>query len=208
MNMTVQTLDGKPTEEVVQLDEKIFARPYSDTLVHQVITSYMAGARQGSKKNKNRSEVAGGGAKPWRQKGTGRARAGSLSSPIFRSGGVTFAARPKSWAKKVNRKMYRAAMQCIFSEFARNNAITVVDKLDTATPKTKEMCKLFPRKGQERVLFIADDFTPNFYYSVRNLSHVWLSDTECLDPHTLYQVSKVVITKGAMSRLEESYNES
>ncbi|HJN38511.1 MAG TPA: 50S ribosomal protein L4 [Gammaproteobacteria bacterium] len=200
-------LDGKKTKNTVTLNESLYSRPFSETLVHQVITGYMAGARQGSKQNKSRSDVAGGGAKPWKQKGTGRARAGTLSSPIFRSGGVTFAARPRSWTQKLNKKMYRAAMQCILSEFVRTDSFFVVENLDMATAKTRDALKLLPKNSKDKVLFIGDDISENFYFSVRNLAHVWLSDIDGLDPLSLYQASRVIVTKESLSRLEELYHD-
>jgi large subunit ribosomal protein L4 len=204
---SVLAIDGNKTKDSVTLNEAIFSRPFSETLVHQVVTGYMAGARQGSKQTKSRSDVAGGGAKPWKQKGTGRARAGTLSSPIFRSGGVTFAARPRSWKQKLNRKMYRAAMQCILSEFVRTGNFTVVDSLSLPTNKTKDILKIIPKNDNSRVMFIGNNISENFYYAVRNLSYVWLSDLEGLDPLSLFQSSRLVVTKESLSGLEEMYND-
>jgi large subunit ribosomal protein L4 len=165
----------------------------------------MAGARQGTKAQKTRSEVSGGGAKPWRQKGTGRARAGTIRSPIFRKGGVTFAAKPKSYKQKVNRQMYSGAVKSILSELVRSGRMTVVEELKLETPKTKEFKALVNAMGIKDVLFIAavEEFTENLYLSSRNLKNVAVCDSMDVNPVSLMCFENIVVTKKAIKEIEE-----
>ena len=144
--MNLKTFSGAP----VELSEVAFGKEFNEALVHQVVVAYLAGGRQGTRGQKSRAEVSGGGKKPWKQKGTGRARAGSIRSPIWRGGGKTFAARPQDWEQKVNRKMYRGAMQCILSELVRQDRLVLVEEISVSAPKTKELlsclasvCRMF-----------------------------------------------------------------
>ena len=181
----------------------IFAREYNEDLVHQVVTAYMAGARQGTRGQKNRAAVSGGGKKPWRQKGTGRARAGTIRSPIWRGGGVTFAAQPQDHGQKVNRKMYRAAMQSIMSELARQDRLMVVESLDLEAPKTKLLVKQLSEYGVQNVLIVSAEVDENLYLAARNLHAVDVLDVEGVDPLSLIGHDKVMITVDAVKKFEE-----
>ena len=187
----------------VSVSDDAFAREYNEDLVHQVVTAHLAGARQGTRAQKNRADVRGGGKKPWRQKGTGRARAGTSSSPIWRSGGVTFAARPQDHSKKVNRKMYRAAMQTIMSELARQDRLMVVESLDLDEPKTKLLAKQLEEFGLDNVLIVSAEVGKNLYLASRNLHKVNVLDVEGMDPVSLIGHEKVLVTVDAVKKIEE-----
>ena len=187
----------------VSVSDVIFAREYNEDLVHQVVTAYMAGARQGTRGQKNRAAVSGGGKKPWRQKGTGRARAGTIRSPIWRGGGVTFAAQPQDHGQKVNRKMYRAAMQSIMSELARQDRLMVVESLDLEAPKTKLLVKHLSEYGVQNVLIVSAEVDENLYLAARNLHAVDVLDVEGVDPLSLIGHDKVMITVDAVKKFEE-----
>jgi len=187
----------------VSVSDDAFAREYNEDLVHQVVTAHLAGARQGTRAQKNRADVSGGGKKPWRQKGTGRARAGTSSSPIWRSGGVTFAARPQDHSKKVNRKMYRAAMQTIMSELARQDRLMVVESLDLEEPKTKLLAKQLEEFGLDNVLIVSAEVGKNLYLASRNLHKVNVLDVEGMDPVSLIGHEKVLVTVDAVKKIEE-----
>tara|TARA_B100001540_G_scaffold314481_1_gene339528 strand:- start:760 stop:1377 length:618 start_codon:yes stop_codon:yes gene_type:complete len=194
---------GSGEAETVSVSDTAFAREYNEALVHQVVTAYMAGARQGTRAQKNRSAVSGGGKKPWRQKGTGRARAGTIRSPIWRSGGVTFAARPQDHAQKVNRKMYRAALRSIMSELARQDRLMVVESLDLEAPKTKLLAKQLGEFGVDNVLIVSDEVGENLYLAARNLHKVDVRDVEGVDPVSLIGHEKVIVTVDAVKKFEE-----
>jgi len=187
----------------VSVSDVAFAREYNEDLVHQVVVAYMAGARQGTRAQKTRSEVSGGGKKPWRQKGTGRARAGTTRSPIWRSGGVTFAAKPQDHTQKVNRKMYRAAMQTIMSELARQDRLMVVESLDLEAPKTKLLVQQLGAFGVDNVLIVSAEVNENLYLAARNLHKVDVRDVEGIDPLSLIGHEKVIVTVDAVKKLEE-----
>lgn len=195
---------GNKAAGTVAVSEANFAREYNEALVHQVVTAYLAGARQGTRAQKTRSEVAGGGKKPWRQKGTGRARAGTIRSPIWRSGGVTFAAKPQDHSQKVNRKMYRAAMRSILSELARTDRLMIVEALDVEQPKTKLLVEALKGYGVDNVLIVADNVDKNLYLASRNLHKVDVRDVEGADPVSLIAYDKVMITVDAVKKIEES----
>jgi large subunit ribosomal protein L4 len=202
MELKLQALGGAASRSV-NLPDQIFARPYNEGLVHQVVTSYMAGARQGSKAQKTRAEVRGGGRKPWKQKGTGRARAGSTRGPLWRGGGVTFAAKPRNYEQKVNRKAYRLAISMILSELTRQGRLVVVEALRIAEPRTKLMVALLKQLSMESALFIAEEVDTNLYLSVRNIPGIGLLDTRAIDPVSLIHFDKVVITEAALRQIEE-----
>ena len=205
MELQIKTASGAAAGQLSVADET-FSRPFNEALVHQVVVAYLAGGRAGTRAQKTRAEVSGGGAKPWRQKGTGRARAGSSRSPLWRGGGVTFAARPQDHAQKVNRKMYRAAMRAIFSELLRQDRLQVVDKLEMADIKTKAMIAQLQSLGladRGRVLLVSEDVDLNLYLSSRNLRNVAISDVVGLDPVGLVGSDAVVMTAGAMRRVGE-----
>lgn len=187
----------------VQVSDVTFGKEFNEALVHQVVTAYLAGARQGTRAQKTRSEVSGGGKKPWRQKGTGRARAGTIRSPLWRSGGVTFAAKPQDHSQKVNRKMYRAAMRSILSELVRQDRLVVVESLDAATPKTKALSAQLKGLGVNAGLIVSENVEPNLYLASRNLVGVNVLDVIGLDPVTLVAADKVVVTVSALKKIEE-----
>ena len=205
MELEIKNANGAAFGQIAVADET-FARPFNEALVHQVVVAYLAGGRAGTRAQKTRADVRGGGAKPWRQKGTGRARAGSSRGPIWRGGGVTFAARPQDHSQKVNRKMYRAALRAIFSELLRQNRLLLVDRLDFPEIKTRLMVDRLAVLGlaeQRRVLLVAEDVDMNLYLSARNLRGVAVSDVHGLDPVTLVGSDTVVITVDAMQRIGE-----
>ena len=195
---------GNEAAGTVAVSEANFAREYNEALVHQVVTAYLSGGRQGTRAQKTRSEVAGGGKKPWRQKGTGRARAGTIRSPIWRSGGVTFAAKPQDHSQKVNRKMYRAAMRSILSELARTDRLMIVETLDVEQPKTKLLVETLKGYGVDNVLIVADSVDKNLYLASRNLHKVDVRDVEGADPVSLIAYDKVMITVDAVKKIEEA----
>lgn len=194
---------GSGEAETVSVSDVAFAREYNESLVHQVVTAYLAGARQGTRAQKNRAAVSGGGKKPWRQKGTGRARAGTIRSPIWRSGGVTFAAKPQDHSQKVNRKMYRAALRSIISELARQGRLVVVESLDLEAPKTKLLVKQLGEYGVDNVLIVSDEVGENLYLAARNLHKVDVRDVEGVDPVSLIGHEKVMVTVDAVKKIEE-----
>ena len=205
MELQIKNSTGALSSQIAVAD-KIFAHPFNETLVHQVVVAYLAGARSGTRSQKTRAEVSGGGIKPWRQKGTGRARAGSTRGPIWRSGGVTFAAKPQDHSQKVNRKMYRAAMRSIFSELLRQDRLLVVDVLDLPEIKTKQMIVQLQTLGladKHRVLLVTENVDLNLFLSARNLRGVAVSDVVSLDPVSLVGSDTVVMTVGAMQRVGE-----
>lgn len=192
------------SKDSVAVSDATFSREYNEALVHQVVTAYMAGGRQGTVAQKTRSEVSGGGKKPWRQKGTGRARAGTIRSPIWTGGGVTFAAKPRSYEQKVNRKMYRAAMQVILSELVRQERLVVVEEMTAATPKTKEFAAQLAAQGLENgALIISEEVEQNLYLASRNLPKVEVRDAASVDPVSLVGHDKVVVTVAALKKIEE-----
>jgi large subunit ribosomal protein L4 len=195
---------GKKKPGTVEVSEATFARDYNESLIHQVVTAYLAGGRQGTRAQKNRSAVAGGGKKPWRQKGTGRARAGTIRSPIWRSGGVTFAASPQDHSQKVNKKMYRSAMRSILSELARSERLVVVESMSLEQPKTKLLVEALKGYGLENVLIVASEVDQNLYLASRNLHKVDVRDVEGVDPVSLIAHEKVVVTVDAVKKFEEA----
>jgi len=194
---------GNSEAGTVSVSDTAFAREYNEDLVHQVVTAYMAGARQGTRGQKSRAAVSGGGKKPWRQKGTGRARSGTSSSPIWRSGGVTFAAKPQDHAQKVNRKMYRAGMQTIMSELARQDRLMVVESLDVEAPKTKLLVKQLGEFGLDNVLIVSAEVGENLYLASRNLHKVNVVDVDGINPVSLIGHEKVLFTVDAVKKVEE-----
>jgi large subunit ribosomal protein L4 len=186
----------------VELSEVAFGKEFNEALVHQVVTAYLAGGRQGTKAQKTRAEVSGGGKKPWKQKGTGRARAGSSRSPIWRGGGKAHAGQPQNWEQKVNRKMYRGAMQCILSELVRQDRLMLVEEITVAGPKTKELLGKLNGLGVSNVLIVTDAVDENLYLAARNLPHVDVIDTAAIDPVSLIGFDKVIMSVPAAKKLE------
>lgn len=196
--MNLKTVSGAALE----LSEVAFGKDFNEALVHQVVVAYMAGARQGSKAQKSRAEVSGGGKKPFNQKGSGRARAGSSRSPIWRGGGKSFAARPQDWDQKVNRKMYRGALQCILAELVRQDRLVFVDDFSVSAPKTKELVGKLNALGLNNALIITDAVDENLYLAARNLPHVEVIDTTAVDPVSLIGFEKVLMSVPAAKKLE------
>ena len=194
---------GNEDAGTLSVSDANFDREYNEDLVHQVVTSYLAGARQGTRAHKNRADVRGGGRKPWRQKGTGRARAGTIRSPIWRSGGVTFAARPQDHSVKVNRKMYRAALKTIMSELARQGRLVVVETLEVDAPKTKLLVSQLDAYGVNSALLVADEVSENLYLASRNLQKVDVRDVQGMDPVSLLAHDTVMVTVEAVKKIEE-----
>ena len=187
----------------IKVSEATFGREFSEALVHQVVTAYLAGGRAGTKAQKNRSSARGGGKKPWRQKGTGRARAGTIRSPIWRGGGRTFAATPRDHSQKVNRKMYRGAMQAILSELVRQDRLLVVDSLEIAEPRTAVLLDKLSELGFETGLIVANELDENVYLASRNVPGVYSVDVSGIDPVGLVAADKVIMTVDAVEKIQE-----
>lgn len=198
MNLNLAGANGS-----VEVSDLTFGKEFNETLVHQVVTAYMAGGRQGTKAQKNRSAVSGGGAKPWRQKGTGRARAGTSRSPIWRAGGVTFAAQPRDHSQKVNKKMFRAAMRCIFSELVRQDRLVVVEDFAMESPKTKQFVAKLNELELSNALLVTEDVEQNLFLAARNVPHVDVRDVAGVDPVSLVGFDKVLVTVAALKKIEE-----
>ena len=198
--MTLNTASGG----TVTVSEVAFGKDFNEPLVHQVVTAFLAGARQGSKAQKNRAAVSGGGRKPWRQKGTGRARAGTIRSPLWRGGGKTFAAEPRDFSQKVNRKMYRGALRCIFSELVRQERLVVVDEFNIDSPKTKQVASKLKDLELSSVLIVTSEVDENLYLAARNLPKVDIRDASGVDPVSLIAFEKVLVTVPALKQLEEA----
>ena len=191
------------SKEKITVSDTVFAADYKQSLVHQLVTAYMAAGRAGTKAQKNRSAVSGGGAKPWRQKGTGRARAGTIRSPIFRSGGVTFAAQPRDYSQKVNRKMYRSGIRSIVSELARNDRLIIVEDITVDAAKTKQLLGKLADLGVSKTLIVTETGDEKLYLSARNLPNVEVSDVAGVNPVNLVRYEHVVVTVGAVRAIEE-----
>jgi large subunit ribosomal protein L4 len=205
MQVNVQALGENKVLSQIEVSDSIFAREFNEDLVHQVVTAYLSAARQGSKAQKTRSEVRGGGKKPWRQKGTGRARSGTIRSPIWRSGGVTFAAKPRDFSQKVNKKMYRAAVRSIVSELLRSERMIVVEPETIAVkePKTKVLAEKIKQFGLTNTLIVSEEVDVNLYLSSRNLKGVDVCDIQAIDPVSLVTFNNVVISVPALKKFEE-----
>ena len=190
----------------VQASDALFAREYNEALVHQLVTAFLANARSGNRAQLTRAEVKHSTKKPWRQKGTGRARSGMTSSPLWRSGGRAFPNKPdENFTQKVNRKMYRAGMAAILSQLVRDERLFVVEELSAATPKTKAFAEQVKTMGLEQVLFVTKQLDENVYLSSRNLPNVLVLEAQQIDPYSLLRYKKVVITKEAVAQLEEQW---
>ena len=195
----------KDASGALEVSEATFGREFNEALVHQVVVSYMAGARQGTKAQKTRSEVNGGGRKPFRQKGTGRARAGTIRSPIWRGGGVTFAAKPRDHSKKVNKKMYHGAMQAILSELVRQERLIVVEEFKIDEPKTKVFSAKLKELELSNVLIVVEEVDDNLYLGCRNIHNVDVIDVQGVNPVNLIGFKKVLFTVGALKKAEELF---
>jgi large subunit ribosomal protein L4 len=200
--MKLEVVNTQNKKEDVQISDTTFGKDFNETLVHQAVVTYLAGARQGSHKQKTRSEVRGGGKKPYAQKGTGRARAGTIRSPIWRGGGVTFAATPRDYSKKINKKMYRAAISSIFSELHRQERLIAIEQPKFESPKTKEMSSFLKQCNLEKVLIILDEMDTNLYLSSRNSPHVEVVTVKEINPVILLRSEKVAVTPAAFKLIE------
>ncbi|MEE4377073.1 MAG: 50S ribosomal protein L4 [Candidatus Competibacteraceae bacterium] len=205
MELPIQSTQEQAAADTIVVADEIFAREFNQSLIHQVVVAHMAGARAGTRAQKTRSEVRGGGAKPWRQKGTGRARAGTIRSPLWRGGGVTFAAKPQDHGQKVNKKMYRAAMRAILSELVRQDRLLIVEELSIDTPKTKVMLTYLDSLGigNSALLVTADPLDNNLYLSARNLPYIDVCNVSALNPVNLIRFDKVILTKAGLQQVGE-----
>ncbi|WP_193166399.1 50S ribosomal protein L4 [Microbulbifer hainanensis] len=201
MELNIATPEG--AKGTVAVSEVTFGREFNQDLVHQAVVAYMAGSRQGTKAQKNRADVSGGGKKPWRQKGTGRARAGTIRSPLWRTGGVTFAAEPRDHSVKLNKKMYRAALRCILSELARQERLVVVESFDVDAPKTKQLVSKLAQFDLADALIVTEEVSENLYLAARNLHKIDVRDVQGIDPVSLIRFDKVVVTVSALKKIEE-----
>ncbi len=197
--MDIQLANSKSK---VSVSDAVFGAEYNEALVHQAVTAWRNGARSGTKKQKTRSEVRGGGRKPWKQKGTGQARAGTIRSPLWRGGGRTFAAVPRDHSQKINKKMYRGALRSIVSELARQGHLLVAEDFTVDAPKTKGLIEKLAKLGANDILIVTDAVDQNLLLSARNLPHVEVSDVEGLNPVALLSREKVLVTQAALKKLE------
>ncbi|WP_341938896.1 50S ribosomal protein L4 [Marinimicrobium sp. C2-29] len=201
MELNIVKPDG--ANDTMNVSEVAFGKEFNQDLVHQAVVAFLAGARQGTKAQKTRSEVSGGGKKPWRQKGTGRARAGTIRSPIWRSGGKAFAAKPRNFEQKLNKKMYRAALRCILSELNRQERLVVVEDFNVDGPKTKNLVQKLAQYDLSEALIVTEELNENLYLASRNLHKVDVRDVQGVDPVALIGFDKVVITVPALKKFEE-----
>ncbi len=199
----ILTIPGQDKSGAVKVSDTAFGREFNESLIHQVVVAYLAGARSGTRAQKNRSDVRGGGRKPWKQKGTGRARSGTINSPIWRSGGVTFAARPQDHSQKVNKKMYRGAIRSILSELVRQERLIVVENFSVETPKTRELLTKLKDLDLSEVLIVTHSVEENLYLAARNLHKVDVRDVAAIDPVSLIGFDKILMTVEAVKQLEE-----
>ena len=203
--MKIELLSNTKNKDI-SISNDVFSKEFNESLIHQAVVSFMASSRQGSAKQKNRSEVRGGGKKPFRQKGTGRARAGTIRSPLWRGGGVTFASRPRDFSKKINKKMYRAAIKSIFSELVRQNRLVAIEKPTLKKPKTKEVANFLNEFSLSKVLIITDELDMNLYLSARNIPNVDVITVREINPINLLKSQKVAVTGEALKQIEEWIN--
>jgi large subunit ribosomal protein L4 len=204
MSLQVPALGVNDSAKSLEVAEAVFGQPFNETLVHQLIVKYMANARAGTKAQKTRSDVSGGGTKPWRQKGTGRARAGTTRSPIWRTGGVVFAARPRSYDQKLNKKMFRSAIRSILSELLRQNRLVVSSDISVETPKTKLLVEKLKSVDAKRVLLVVESVDVNLALAARNIPYVEVIEAANLNPVMLISSDKVIVTPGALKQVQES----
>ncbi|WP_049228594.1 MULTISPECIES: 50S ribosomal protein L4 [Neisseriaceae] len=205
--MELKVIDAKgQVSGSLSVSDALFAREYNEALVHQLVNAYLANARSGNRAQKNRAEVKHSTKKPWRQKGTGRARSGMTSSPLWRKGGRAFPNKPdENFTQKVNRKMYRAGMATILSQLARDERLFAIEALTAETPKTKVFAEQVKNLGLEQVLFVTKQLDENVYLASRNLPNVLVLEAQQVDPYSLLRYKKVIITKDAVAQLEEQW---
>lgn len=200
--MKIELLSSTKNQDI-DISENAFSKDFNEALVHQAVVSFLAGSRQGTSKQKTRSEVRGGGKKPYRQKGTGRARAGTIRSPLWRGGGIAFAATPRDYSKKINKKMYRAAIRSIFSELLRQGRLVAIEKPVLEKPKTKEIANFLKEFSLSKVLIITDELDVNLYLSARNIPNVDIITVREINPVNLLKAQKVAVTADAFKKIEE-----
>lgn len=203
MGLQVPALNDQDTAGKVEVNEAVFGRDYNETLIHQIVTRFLAAKRAGTKAQKTRSEVSGGGMKPWRQKGTGRARSGSTRSPIWRTGGVAFAARPRNYEQKLNKKMFRAGIRSILSELLRQDRLVVANDILPTSPKTKDFVAKLKGLDARRILIVVDAVDQNLALASRNVPYVEVVEANNLNPVLLVSAEKVIATSGALKKIEE-----
>jgi len=203
MQLGMTSATGKKASGKVEVADAAFGAEFNEALVHQVVTAYMAGSRMGTRAHKSRAEVRGGGTKPWRQKGTGRARAGSIRSPIWRGGGVTFAAKPRDYSQKVNRKMHRAAMRSILSELLRQDRLVIVKEFGVSAPRTRELVEKLGKMGLDDVLIVTESVDESLELAARNLPRVGVLAERNVSPVSLIAFDRVLMTASAVERLAE-----
>lgn len=203
MSIQIPAINENESAAAVAVGDEVFGQAFNETLVHQLVTRYLAGARSGTKAQKTRSDVSGGGAKPWRQKGTGRARSGTMRSPLWRTGGVTFAARPRSFEQKLNKKMFRSGLRSILSELLRQDRLVVSNEIIPSTPKTKEMVAKLSGLDCKRVLIISDEVDFNLALASRNIPYLEVCSADNLSPVSLVAAEKVIMTPAAVKMIEE-----
>ena len=204
MELNLTTATGKVSTKKLEVSDANFAAEFNEPLVHQAVVAYLAGARAGTRAHKNRSAVRGGGKKPWRQKGTGRARAGTIRSPLWRGGGKTFAATPQDHSQKLNKKMYRAAIRSILSELVRQERLLVIDNFDMDQPRTKELAEKLNKLGVSKGLIVTAELSEPLYLSARNIPNIGICDVAAIDPVSLVGYDKIVMTVDAVKKIEES----
>ena len=200
--MKIELLSSTKNQDI-NISENAFSKDFNESLVHQAVVSFLAGSRQGTSKQKTRSEVRGGGKKPYRQKGTGRARAGTIRSPLWRGGGIAFAASPRDYSKKINKKMYRAAIRSIFSELLRQGRLVAIEKPVLEKPKTKEIANFLKEFSLSKVLIITDELDVNLYLSARNIPNVDIITVREINPVNILKAQKVAVTADAFKKIEE-----
>ncbi len=203
MSMQVPALNEQDSSGSVAVAEAIFGQSFNETLVHQLVVRHLAGARAGTKAQKTRSDVSGGGTKPWRQKGTGRARSGTTRSPIWRTGGVSFAARPRNYEQKLNKKMFRVGVRSILSELLRQDRLVVSNDILPSNPKTKELNAKIKNIDAKRILIIVESVDANLALASRNIPYVEVIEAINLSPVLLVSADKVIATPGALKQIEE-----
>jgi len=203
MSIQIPAINESESAAAVAVGEEVFGQVFNETLVHQLVTRHLAGARSGTKAQKTRSDVSGGGIKPWRQKGTGRARSGTMRSPLWRTGGVTFAARPRSFEQKLNKKMFRSGLRSILSELLRQDRLVVSSEILPSTPKTKEMVAKLSGLDCKRVLIISDEVDFNLALASRNIPYLEVCSADNLSPVSLVAAEKVIMTPAAVKMIEE-----
>ena len=203
--MKIELLSNTKNKDI-SISNEVFSKEFNESLIHQAVVSFLASSRQGSAKQKNRAEVRGGGKKPYRQKGTGRARAGTIRSPLWRGGGVTFASRPRDFSKKIIKKMYRAAIKSIFTELVRQNRLVAFEKPVLEKPKTKEIANFLNQFSLSKVLIITDELDMNLYLSARNIPNVDVISVREINPVNLLKPQKVAVTSEALKQIEDWIN--